>query len=107
MRERLKEALRFDGSTKLRADEQKHHLRRKSEARWPNASKPCDLKTTEMIGAVPRQLRREGLCSYRGGPTLRWSDVSGSVLHAVGNRPVRKLVYQALAYLRHRQIGAN
>ena len=46
MRERLKEALRFDGSTKLRADEQKHHLRRRSEARWPNASKPCDLKTT-------------------------------------------------------------
>ena len=65
-----------------------------------------------MIGAASRQLRREGLCSYRGGPTLRRSDVSavrrvGSVLHAVGNRPVRKLVYQALAYLRHRRIGAK
>ena len=46
MRERPKEALRFDGSTKLRADEQKHHLRRRSEARRPNASKPSDLKTT-------------------------------------------------------------
>ncbi len=55
-----------------------------------------------MIGAAFRQLRREGLCSYLGGPTRR-----RSVLHAVGNQPERKLDYQALAYSRHRRIGAN
>ena len=40
MRMGLKEA-----TSKIRADEQKHHLRRRSEARWPNALKPSELKT--------------------------------------------------------------
>ena len=67
MRERLKEALRFDGSTKLRSDEQKNHLRRRSEARWPNASKPSDLKTT--VNDAVAQGRFMSLIG--GGPTIR------------------------------------
>ena len=65
MRERLKEAP--FGTAKLRADEQKHHLRRRSEARWPNASKPSDLKTT--VNDAVAQGRFMSL--IWGGPTLR------------------------------------
>jgi hypothetical protein len=31
---------------KLRADEQKHHMRRRLEASWYKTAKPCDLTAT-------------------------------------------------------------
>jgi hypothetical protein len=31
---------------KLRADEQKHHMRRRLEASWHKTTKPCDLTAT-------------------------------------------------------------